>query len=82
MIYKLRTVLPLLSFIVILGAVVGYLASKFALYFKPSIPVSTLLSGPAKIVDGNTLVINGQIVRLYGIDAPEYDQNCMNAEGQ
>ena len=33
------------------------------------------VAGPARIVDGDTLVIGEEIVRLHGIDAPETGQN-------
>ena len=32
------------------------------------------VSGPAKVIDGDTIVVAGQFVRLHGIDAPELDQ--------
>ena len=32
------------------------------------------LTGPAKVFDGDTIVVAGQLVRLHGIDAPELDQ--------
>jgi endonuclease YncB( thermonuclease family) len=32
------------------------------------------LTGPAKVIDGDTIVMAGQLVRLHGIDAPELDQ--------
>jgi endonuclease YncB( thermonuclease family) len=32
------------------------------------------LIGPAKVIDGDTIVVAGQLVRLHGIDAPELDQ--------
>lgn len=35
-----------------------------------------LMSGEARVVDGDSLTINGQRVRLAGIDAPELLQNC------
>ena len=34
------------------------------------------VTGPAEAVDGDSLVINGQMIRLYGIDAPEALQPC------
>lgn len=39
-------------------------------------PPSTLVQGLARVVDGDTLAINGQRIRLYGIDAPESAQQC------
>jgi endonuclease YncB( thermonuclease family) len=32
------------------------------------------LAGPAKVIDGDTIVVAGELVRLHGIDAPELDQ--------
>src|ERR687891_2264965 len=32
------------------------------------------LTGPPKVIDGDTIVVAGQMVRLHGIDAPELDQ--------
>ena len=34
------------------------------------------LSGPARVIDGDTIEISGQRIRLYGIDAPEGGQTC------
>jgi endonuclease YncB( thermonuclease family) len=39
------------------------------------------LSGAPRIVDGDTLAIGATKVRLEGIDAPETDQVCLNANG-
>ena len=32
------------------------------------------LTGPARVIDGDTIVVAGELVRLHGIDAPELDQ--------
>lgn len=34
------------------------------------------ISGNAQIIDGDTIKINLKKIRLYGIDAPEYNQKC------
>ena len=39
------------------------------------------LSGVPSVVDGDTLAIGATKVRLEGIDAPETDQICLNANG-
>jgi endonuclease YncB( thermonuclease family) len=44
-------------------------------------PATAEISGPAKIVDGNTLKIRNARIRLHGIDAPESAQVC-KAEGK
>ena len=37
---------------------------------------------PARVVDGDSLEIGGQRIRLFGIDAPEGRQHCRNTQGQ
>ena len=38
--------------------------------------------GPARVVDGDTLVVGGTRIRIFGIDAPERDQTCRDAAGR
>src|SRR5262245_3555333 len=39
------------------------------------------ISGAARVVDGDTIVVNGATIRLWGIDAPETRQMCQQAAG-
>lgn len=39
------------------------------------------VSGPARVVDGDTLVIGAQAIRIEGIDAPEDGQRCSHSDG-
>jgi len=40
------------------------------------------MAGRAQVVDGDTLQIGGETVRLFGIDAPEPDQTCASGKGR
>ena len=39
------------------------------------------VTGLARVVDGDSLRIEGRDIRLFGIDAPEYDQTCISEAG-
>ncbi|MEM7271110.1 MAG: thermonuclease family protein [Pseudomonadota bacterium] len=39
------------------------------------------LVGEARIIDGDSIEIGGADIRLYGIDAPEFDQTCLDRRG-
>ena len=39
------------------------------------------ISGAAEARDGDSLVIAGERVRIFGIDAPELDQDCLDRRG-
>lgn len=41
-----------------------------------------MIEGSARVIDGDTLDINGTRIRLYGIDAPERKQTCKRTDGQ
>src|SRR5437762_5667666 len=41
-----------------------------------------LLTGPVRVVDGDTLVLGERHIRLEGIDAPETDQVCLDTVGR
>lgn len=48
---------------------------------KPTVPGRMEFSGTASVIDGDTLDIRGNRIRLYGVDAPESAQSCRNASG-
>ena len=40
------------------------------------------IKGPAKIIDGDTIEVKREKIRLFGIDAPEMKQICTNKNSQ
>lgn len=42
----------------------------------------TPIVGSAFVADGDTVTISGTRIRLIDIDAPELDQNCLDAQGR
>ena len=39
-------------------------------------PALADVTGPARVIDGDTLEVQGERIRLHGIDAPEIRQLC------
>jgi endonuclease YncB( thermonuclease family) len=52
---------------------IRFLASKLAEILTFSWHPESL-TGPARVIDGDTIVVADELVRLHGIDAPELDQ--------
>ena len=48
----------------------------FFLISKPIHSLELEVKGVAKVVDGDTIIINKKKIRLFGIDAPELEQHC------
>lgn len=48
----------------------------------PSDTTQTKLRGIARVINANTLLVNGYYIHLYGIDSPELSQYCANAQGR
>jgi endonuclease YncB( thermonuclease family) len=49
---------------------------------KSTDPAPPTIAGVASIIDGDTLDIHGERVRLEGVDAPESHQQCKDADGK
>ena len=56
----------------------AFLCLTFASYTVQAIDIK----GVARIIDGDTITIGDQIIRLYGIDAPENAQDCERKNGK
>lgn len=57
-------------------------ALPLGFFITTSLSHAASVSGKAVVVDGDTLKIGNQVVRLYGLDAPENGQNCKRKNGK
>jgi endonuclease YncB( thermonuclease family) len=70
-------------------AILGIVAAAAIPWGNPTIKARTPdahvagipISGPVRVVDGDTLVVGGRRVRMEGIDAPEVAQTCVSSSG-
>jgi endonuclease YncB( thermonuclease family) len=46
------------------------------------LPPGPRLTGPARVLDGDSLALAGEQIRLFGIDAPEGRQACRDGAGR
>jgi endonuclease YncB( thermonuclease family) len=47
-----------------------------------AVPEGPVLRGPVRVIDGDTLDMGGQRLRLHGVDAPERGGACLGADGR
>src|SRR6185503_14334736 len=52
------------------------------LFLMMGVAAAGEVSGPARVIDGDTLEITGTRIRLWGIDAPEKHQTCEGKAGE
>jgi endonuclease YncB( thermonuclease family) len=57
-----------------------YVCLAFALTVTPA--GAQVIKGPAIVLDGNSLDVQGQQIRMHGVDAPELDQTCADISGK
>ena len=55
------------------------LAILLPLLLAPAVAIGATL-GTARVIDGDTIQVAGQRIRLYGIDAPEINQLCQRKD--
>lgn len=64
------------------GGIAGYAGALVAWALLSVTAIAAEVTGSARLIDGDTLELDGTIVRLHGIDAPESGQRCERSDGR
>ena len=59
-----------------------FLLAVMTVLVLPKVTQAAEISGPAKVREGDAVVIGTSRIRLGGIDAPSVDQLCLNDKGE
>jgi endonuclease YncB( thermonuclease family) len=66
----------------ILRMIISVFALVIALTIMAAATQAADISGAVRVIDGDTIDIEGTRIRLWGIDAPEMKQTCAGRDGQ
>jgi endonuclease YncB( thermonuclease family) len=68
--------------IIVWLVIFAVLAAVAHLLQRPARAPGEPVTGSARVIDGDSIEIAGVRIRLHGVDAPERDQDCRDANGK